>query len=207
MDASYSNETDEARQVLEFWFGELDDQGRAPAEHAARWWKKDPAFDQLLRTKFGQLHREIAAGQHESWRKQPWSRLAYVVVLDQFSRNMLRDTAGMFAHDARALGAALGAIQQGLDRSLPKDPRTFLYMPLMHSEQREHQDHCVELFLAMAEEHQGELRQSILKNHRFAVMHRDIVARFGRFPHRNAILGRDSSAEELAFLEQPNSSF
>lgn len=202
-----AEESAEARQVLDLWFGELDPRGGAPEDRVARWFKKDPSFDALLRDHFGALHGAIAQGQREHWLDRPWTRLAYVIVLDQFSRNMKRDRPGMFAADARALSAARGAVEQGVDRKLPRAGRTFLYMPLMHSEDLAAQDQCVELFAAMASEYEGEQRQSILSNHKYAVMHRDIVARFGRFPHRNAILGRESSPEELAFLEQPGSSF
>ena len=128
-------------------------------------------------------------------------------MLDQLSRNMFRDTPGMFAQDSRALAAARGAVKQGVDRQLPRDPRTFLYMPLMHSEDAAVQARCVELFAAMADEYEGAQQKPVRRTLKYAVMHRDIVARFGRFPHRNSVLGRESTAEELAFLKQPNSSF
>lgn len=196
-----------SERVLSFWFGQLDEQGRASEETAARWWKKDSAFDQQIREEFEAEHRAILAGQREDWLKTPRGRLAYIIVLDQFSRNMYRGTPQMFAADDWALRAALEGIEQGMDRFLATDERVFFYMSLMHSEELKIQDRSVEVFSSYCNEVDGELQQRIGKNLDFAVRHRDIIVRWGRFPHRNAILGRTSTAEELAFLEQPNSSF
>lgn len=173
-------------EVLEFWFAD-----------PARWWKKDPAFDAEIRDRFGALHAAIERDEHEAWRRTARGALAYVIVLDQFSRNMFRGTARMFASDARALDAARAAIAGGLDRELSDDERGFLCMPFMHSEQLADQERSMELFGAFA-------APSQLK---FAEQHRDIVKRFGRFPHRNELLGRASTPEEIAFLAQPGSSF
>jgi uncharacterized protein (DUF924 family) len=172
--------------VLQFWFAD-----------PARWWRKDPAFDAEIRTRFQDLHRAVARGAHEDWRATPRGALAYVVVLDQFSRNMYRDTAGMFAGDAQAVAAARAAVDRGDDRALADTERMFLYMPLMHSEQLADQERCVDLFRALG-------RSSELK---YAEQHRDIVRRFGRFPHRNQLLGRASTPDEVEFLKQPGSSF
>lgn len=194
--------------VLSFWFGELDEHGRASAEHQVRWWQKDAAFDRALNERFGGLHAVLlsGAGDHYArWRSAPRSLLAYVIVLDQFSRNLFRGTAGMFAADERALAAAFEGIALGYDRALPRDMRTFLYMPLMHSERVEVQRRCVELFSRLAEETgEGTGPNSSVD---FAIRHLEIVERFGRLPHRNALLGRPSTEEELEFLKQPNSSF
>ena len=113
----------------------------------------------------------------------------------------------MFAQDGRVLDAALGGIERGMDRALPTDLRAFYYLPLMHSEELAHQDLCVELFAALARELPDEGRERIVGNLKYARMHRDIVARFGRFPHRNELLGRETTAEEAEFLQQPGSSF
>lgn len=163
----------------------------------ARWWVKDPAFDAEIRARFGALHQEIAQGKHEDWRSTARGALAYVVVLDQFSRNMYRDTPGMFASDAQARAAARAAVDAGFDQALPAAERDFLYMPFMHSEELADQDRGVALFEAAGAT--GTLR--------YAEMHRDIVRRFGRFPHRNAVQGRASTPEERDFLAQPGSSF
>jgi uncharacterized protein (DUF924 family) len=172
--------------VLAFWFAD-----------PARWWRKDPAFDAEIRTRFHDLHRAVAAGAREDWRATPRGALAYVVVLDQFSRNMFRDTAGMFASDAQAVAAARAAVDRGDDRALADTERMFLYMPLMHSEDLADQDRCVDLFRALGRSY--ELN--------YAEQHRDIVRRFGRFPHRNQLLGRASTPDEVEFLKQPGSSF
>ncbi len=171
--------------VLRFWF-----------EDPSRWWKKDPAFDAEVRAKFEPLHDAIDRGEHEDWLETPRGALAYVIVLDQFSRNMFRGTERMFASDERARAAVRRALDRGDDRALAEAERTFLGMPLMHSEDLADQDRSVAFFAAGPED-----------NRKFAEQHRDIVRRFRRFPHRNAILGRTSTPEEIEFLKQPGSSF
>ena len=198
---------DEREEVLEFWFGALSATGRADDAHAQRWWKKDAGFDGLIRERFGALHAAVAKGEREAWRETARGALSYVIVLDQFSRNMYRDTPRMFAQDARALQAALAAVDRGFDRQLAFDERGFLYMPLMHSEDRALQDRCVALFAAFRDELAGDERKRAAGSLDYAERHRAIVQRFGRFPHRNALLGRTSTGEEVEFLTQPGSSF
>ncbi len=171
--------------VLTFWFAD-----------PGRWWKKDPAFDAEIRGRFLTLHDAARRGACDDWLDTPRGTLAYIVLLDQFSRNMFRGSARMFESDARALSAARHAVDRGFDRDLSRDERMFLYMPFMHSEDIADQDRCVGLFGSAL---QGQLG--------YAEQHRDIVRRFGRFPHRNALLGRQSTSEELEFLKQPGSSF
>ena len=173
-------------EILEFWFAD-----------PGRWWKKDPAFDAEIRSRFSDLHESIERGEREDWRETPRGALAYVIVLDQFSRNMFRGTSRMFASDAQALAAAHAAIERGYDQALAPAERTFLYMPLMHSEDLADQERCVALFQSVAAPDPV----------RYAEQHRDIIRRFGRFPHRNEILGRASTPDELEFLTQPGSSF
>jgi uncharacterized protein (DUF924 family) len=194
-------------EVLSFWFGELDELGQADEDHKKRWFTKDPAFDEEIRRRFGALHGAVAGGEREEWLEAPRGRLAYVIVLDQFSRNMFRDTGEMFAWDGRARDVAVEGIDAGLDRELGVAERGFLYMPLMHSEALEDQERCVALFAAWQGEAPPEAKEWVGYSLKFAEAHRDIVARFGRFPHRNAALGRASSDEELEFLKQPGSSF
>ena len=193
--------------VLEFWFGTLNDSGRADSAHSQRWWRKDPSFDASIRERFAPLHAAIANGERETWLEQPRERLAYVIVLDQFSRNMFRDTARMFAADARALDAARGGVAHGDDRRLAADERSFLYMPFMHSEALADQERCIELFAQFARELPESERESARAQRQYAERHRDIVRRFGRFPHRNRLLGRESTPEEQEFLKQPGSAF
>jgi uncharacterized protein (DUF924 family) len=194
-------------EVLDFWFGELDAAGRADEAHSRRWFSHDPAFDDEVTRRFLELHDEVAAGRHDQWLESARGRLAAIIVLDQFSRNMFRGTAKMFAFDARALALAKDGVARGVARALAHDERAFLYMPFMHSEDLDVQERSVELFAAWCAELEGELRARVENALRFARMHRDIVERFGRFPHRNAALGRPTTSEEREFLKQPGSSF
>lgn len=192
-----------AEDVLEFWFGPVG----GPIGAAARWWEKDPAFDELLRERFAGLHREIAEGKHEGWRSQARSCLAYVVVLDQLSRNMFRGRREAFEFDALAQSATLAGMHAGFDLELDSVQRRFFYMPLVHAEDRQLQDQAVIAFATLAEAiHEAE-RAPVIQQVIYAAKHRNIILRFGRFPHRNAIMGRVSSPAEVAFLESPNSSF
>lgn len=190
--------------VLRFWFGELTELGADDA-HQRSWFSKDEAFDAKIREAFLEEHRAITRGEREEWLSTPRGRLAYVIVLDQFSRNMFRGTPETFATDLKALDAAKAGIDAGEDSALAVDERVFLYMPLMHSEEIADQNRCVDLFSALAAAHPEKAR--IARNVTFAKAHRDIIVRFGRFPHRNEILGRSSTSEEQAFLKEPNSSF
>ena len=174
--------------ILHFWFEEL-----APRD----WWAKDEAIDRTIARRFGATLDAAAAGELFGWRRDARGRLAEIIVLDQFSRQVHRDTALAFARDGMALVLAQEALGAGADRVLAADQRAFLYLPFMHSESRAIQAVSVRLF------EQPGLEQNL----RFAIAHRDIVERFGRYPHRNRILGRESTAEELEFLRQPGSSF
>lgn len=194
-------------EILQFWFGELDELGRASEATQDRWWSKNPAFDAEIRERFGSTHAAAARGELDSWLAQPRSRLAYIIVLDQFSRNMFRDSAGMFATDEKALRAALTGIEAGMDKQLRLDERGMFYMPLMHSEELAIQERCVALFQELAREVSGSARASMLSRVGFAERHRDIVKKFGRFPHRNGLLARTSTPDELDFLDGPGSSF
>jgi uncharacterized protein (DUF924 family) len=172
-------------EVLAFWFAD-----------SARWWKKDPTFDAEIRDRCLELHDDVMRDERVDWLETSRGTVAYVIVLDQFSRNMFRGSARMFEGDPRALAAARRATDRGFDRALSGSERLFVYMPFMHSEDIADQDRCVGLFASRLQEW--------LPN---AEQHRDIVRRFGRFPHRNALLGRPSTPEELEFLKQPGSSF
>lgn len=185
--------------VLDFWFGREDDPDYGESRDA--WFRKDEAFDTTVRDRFGGLYEEAAAGGLDGWREEAGSCLALVIVLDQFPRNMFRGDARTHATDADALEATAYAVDRGLDRELPPFQRMFLYMPFMHSEGVADQRRSVELFASLAEEAGG---PDVTE---YAVGHREIVERFGRFPHRNAILGRETTPEEAEFLTQPGSSY
>lgn len=205
--AEHNTNTKEA--VLRFWFGELDEAGECHPDVKKRWFTKDPAFDQDILKKFSATYAVVATSRahRPSWLEGPEGLLAAIIVLDQFSRNMFRDSAAMFAADWKARSLSYELIALGFDRKLPTPYRTFSYMPLMHSERLVDQDRCIELFQTLTEELDGDQRKGIEANLHYAVQHRDIVARFARFPHRNAILGRRSTDEEIEFLKQPGSSF
>ena len=174
--------------VLHFWFKET-----SPKQHFG----KDPAFDATIRDRFLTLHAQAAAGELWSWRATPSGRLAEIIVLDQFSRNLYRNDPRAFAQDGMALVLAQEAVRQRADQTLEPAHRAFLYMPYMHSESARVQVESIRLFEA----------SELTGNIRFAHAHKRIIDRFGRYPHRNTILGRSSSAEEQAFLQEPGSSF
>ena len=188
--------------VLAFWFGELDAEGRADETHRQRWWASDPSLDEEIRRRFLGLHAELMAGGHPDWRHGDRGLLATIVLLDQFSRNMFRGTGRAFASDALALEVARAAVAADVDHRAAYDERGFVYMPYVHAEDLAKQDEAVALFESWAAELSPAHADGALTQLRYAVMHRDIVARFGRFPHRNAALGRRSTTEEQQFLDQ-----
>lgn len=194
-------------RVLELWFGELDEQGCSSNHHTSKWWSSSPDHDQMLRRELGHVHAEIVAGGHRDWVDEPLGRLAYIIVCDQLSRNLFREQPAMYALDDRALEATHAGRRVEHDLALDLDHRCFFYMPLMHSERIADQRLSVELFEQLTSEQTGRARERSTGNLRAARHHLAIVERFGRFPHRNAILGRDSTPAELDFLAQPGSSF
>ena len=183
--------------VLDFWFGPRETRGAARPE----WFRKDDAFDAGIRQHFGELHASAARRELEAWRALAESLLALVVVLDQFSRNLYRGDARAFAQDAHARECARQALARGDELGLKPVERQFLYLPFEHSENLADQDLGVERMRSL--EAFPETRGLT----EWAERHRVIIRRFGRFPHRNAALGRPSTAEETEFLKQPGSSF
>jgi uncharacterized protein (DUF924 family) len=176
------------QDVLSFWFEELQ---------PAQWWRVDPALDSHIRERFGHTLTAAKACELFGWRSVPEGRLAEIIVLDQFSRNMHRGHAAAFAHDMMAVVLAQEAVAAGADLALPVERRAFLYMPFMHSESRVIHEVAARLF--------GE--RSTQDSYAFELRHKAIIDRFGRYPHRNATLGRVSTPEEHAFLAQPGSRF
>lgn len=185
--------------VLEFWFGPP----ASPARGTARdvWFRKDAAFDADIRAQFGAATDVALAGGYGEWCATPEGALARVLLLDQFTRNIHRDTPQSFAGDARALATAQDAVARGLDRTLEYYERWFLYMPFEHAEDDVVQRRSLELFGALAKEMDD--ADPLV----WAQKHADIIFRFGRYPHRNAILGRPSTPAELVFLAEPGSRF
>ncbi len=195
------SEEEGATAVLDFWFGPLDDNGLAGPAFSGRWWNEDEAFDEEVRVRFGPVYEELRLGAHHEWLHGARGRLATIVCLDQFTRNMFRGTERAHESDARALELALGAIELGFDRALPTDMRVFAYLPLMHAEDLATQDACCRLLKDMMSELEGDARDRVATNHDFALRHRDVIARFGRFPQRNAALGRSTTPSEQAYLD------
>lgn len=174
--------------VLHFWFHELK---------PTQWFEKDGNLDRMIKQRFGDLHRQVAACEHDKWRQRAQGRLAEIIVLDQFSRNIYRNSPKAFENDAVALALAQEAVAGGADGFLSSVQKGFLYMPFMHSESLVIHERAVELFSAPGLE----------ENLDYELRHKAIIERFGRYPHRNALLGRVSTVEEEEFLRQPGSSF
>ncbi|MGB5523059.1 MAG: DUF924 family protein [Polyangiales bacterium] len=199
--------TDPIEDILDFWFGELNEHGCSSPEHRKRWWTKSDAFDESIQHYFLDDYEAIVAGEREAWRSTARGALAYIIVLDQFSRNMFRGTAKMFAADELAREVCREGLDAGFDAELSFDERVFFYLPLEHSESMDDHELCLELFESLLDS-APELLQADAKYYLdFALQHKAIIERFGRYPHRNKILGRASSDEEARFLQEPGSSF
>jgi uncharacterized protein (DUF924 family) len=183
--------------IHQFWFGPLDDTGMPRDDRRSLWFRKEEAIDRDIRQRFGSLLEQARAGQLDGWAGKEAGRVALVILLDQFSRNIHRDSALAYAGDAKALQLAQEAIASGHFQRLPAIHQVFLFMPLEHSEDLECQEECVTLFEELADV-TGQAQ--IADFTRYAIAHRDVIARFGRFPHRNTLLGRESTAAELEYL-------
>jgi uncharacterized protein (DUF924 family) len=184
-----------ARRILEFWFGSAD--LTQLVEHRDIWFKRDEAFDEELRRLFAHDVERALRGELNSIAADAEGALALLLLLDQFPRNLFRGTARAFSGDERARKIANAAIARGFEAAMSQVHRTFLYLPFQHSEEMRDQQRSVLLFATLDDQ----------RGYDFAVRHLEIIARFGRFPHRNAALGRQSTAEEIEFLKTPGSSF
>lgn len=194
-------------EILEFWFGDDQDDSATAAGKAELWWGHSPATDEGLQERFGAAASAAAAGVLDHWTGSPRGRLALILLLDQLPRAIHRDTPGAFAQDDAARKTAAQGLESGADRLLRPIERLFFYLPFEHSEDLEDQDRSVELFRELASLVPEEQHPTFSGFLDYANRHREVIARFGRFPHRNRILGRESTAEEIAFLKQPGSSF
>ena len=183
------SDTAAIRDILDFWFLPLGDPGYGKKRDT--WWDSTPELDAEIRARFGTLLDKAVAGELDHWAKSPDGALALILLCDQFSRNIHRRTARAFASDATALATARLALARFYPAAYPVEMRTFFYMPFQHSEDLADQDFCCNLFAGMGNDDYV----------KYAVEHRDIVAQYGRFPHRNEVLGRASTAEELAYLK------
>ncbi len=175
-------------EVLSFWFEQ-----NGPRQ----WWTRDPRFDAEIRSRFGATHRRAVLGELHGWRDTPAGRLAEIVVLDQFSRNLYRDDARAFAADGMALALAQEAVRVGADQAVPPVQRQFFYMPYQHCESLRIHEVALGLFESLEDPESLD----------FERRHKAIIDRFGRYPHRNEVLDRPSTDEEIAFLREPGSSF
>lgn len=184
-----------AESIITFWFGARD--GPEFGRKRARWFKKDPIFDQTIRDDFMDLYQQAVDGGLDAWKETPDGALALLILLDQFPRNMFRNEARAFATDAMALKLAKEALEQGFHQRFHPSVRTFFFLPFEHSEDLVDQVRSIELFKEAGD------REGLL----WAVKHLEIIRRFGRFPHRNQALGRVDTPEEKAFLQEPDASF
>lgn len=193
--------------ILEFWFGSNTDDKAVAAEQSKLWWMKHPETDKRIRQRFEAYVTKAANRELDIWSATPRGRLALILLTDQFPRNIYRDTPQAFSFDALARSWSKEGIRQGLDKSLRPIERVFFYLPLEHSESLEDQEQSIALYQALVAGAGLEEKSTFDGFLDFAVRHRNIVKRFGRFPHRNRILGRESTAEEIAFLQEKGSSF
>lgn len=190
--------------ILDFWFGSNPE---APLQNAPKWFKKDAAFDEEIRQHFRRHIEAAGRGIYDNWRDSAKGSLAFIILTDQFPRNVYRGTPRAFAFDELALSASLDGQANDFDDQLGFVERWFFYMPMEHSEDLALQDRCVEQFEELAEQVPDELRDAFDGALDYAERHRDVIERFGRFPHRNEVLGRKSTPEEAEYLEQPGSGF
>ena len=192
---------------LDFWFGTDPDDAVVAQAQASLWWSKNKLTDDEIRSRFEDRVRAAAQGELDPWAATARGRLALILLLDQLPRNIYRETAQAFRHDGKALALSLEGLDLGKDRQLRPIQRVFFYLPLEHSECLAHQERSLACFSDLVATVPAEQKSIFEEYLNFAVRHRDIIARFGRFPHRNKILGRASTAEESAFLAEPGSSF
>ena len=192
--------------VLAFWFGPDADDATVAKRQERLWWSGRPEDDAAIRNRFRDTHWAAVNGELDAWLREPRGRLALILVADQFSRAMFRGTPQAFAHDALARHWVLDGLAAGDDAPLRPIERVFYSLPLQHSESREHQQRSVAYLESLVAA--APALKAVLEGYLdYARRHRDIVERFGRFPHRNAVLGRKSTPQEVKFLKQPGSSF
>lgn len=194
-------------ELLTFWFGDDPDDAAVARAQTELWWGHRQETDELLQARFGAAASAAAADVLDHWVGSPRGRLALILLLDQLPRAIHRGTPAAFAQDAKARAVASQGLDSGADRLLRPVERLFFYLPLEHSEDLPDQDRSLELFRELATSVPNAHREAFAGFFDYAVKHRDVIKQFGRFPHRNLILGRESTPEEKAFLEQPGSSF
>lgn len=199
------------KEIFDFWFFDFPESGVPAEPHFKKWFQKDPRFDQEIRKRFENSLKKAAQGELDSMMETPSGALALIILLDQFSRNMYRETPQAFAQDSKALELARRAVNEGLDQKVPFGMRMFFYLPFEHSESIHDQNESVRLFeqwTAKSTQETGEagerFAQEVLK---YAYSHQEVIQKYGRFPHRNGILDRSSTVEEKEYLAQPGAGF
>ncbi len=193
--------------ILHFWFGELRDGWVTDTSYNRMWWQGSAQLDAHIREHFGAAVEQAAAGEYASWRATAPGCLALILLLDQFPRNMHRGSAGAYQYDAQALETCLYGLERGFDQQLALVQRSFFAMPLEHSEKLEHQERSVAFFSTLLEQSPAQHHTALRNALDYALQHRDLIQRFGRFPHRNTVLERPSTQEEERYLAQDGVSF
>jgi len=195
------------QRILDFWFSDSELDSPQLDSRMDRWFGANDEFDEQIRQEFGELIDLATTGQFDDWTETPRGRLALIILLDQFRRNVYRGTAEAFTHDKTALKITIEGTMAGDHKQLNSVERMFFFMPLQHAESLKIQEKSVSIFNALAETVPGTLHETFLMTAQFAELHRDIVAEFGRFPHRNAVLGRPNSSTETTYLAGDTVSF
>ena len=197
------------KKVLHFWFGNIKNGDVPDKNKQEMWWIKDPKLDQLIKNHFEKELLRAKSVKIDEINDNPDEMLAHIILLDQFSRNIYRESPGSFAQDNLALNIVLKGLRMDLDKKMLPFQRAFFYMPLMHSEDIDIQKKSVECFSGLEKEYKysKDFANLVKQNKKYAVLHHDIIEKFGRYPHRNRILGRESTPEEIEFLKEPGSTF
>lgn len=193
--------------IRDFWFGSNPDDNATAQQRSKLWWSKNPEVDAEIRERYLAQVDTVAARKLDNWANTPRGLLALILLTDQFPRNIFRGTPRAFELDHLARMWCMAGLERGIDRKLRPIERVFFYLPLEHSESMEHQAMSVQLFTRLYQEVPPDYMDTFRGYLIFALRHRRVIERFGRFPHRNAILGRESTPEEVAFLKEPGSSF
>ena len=199
--------TEEINSILSFWFGNSGDQNTIIQTQSELWWGKSKQSDDIIKQRFGGIYQSAVNDELNAWLQSAQGQLALILLLDQFSRVIHRDTPAAFSQDVKASAITIEGVGKNIDKSLSPLERVFYYMPLEHAEDLEKQNQSVNLFGQLLLEAPEDLKEKFQNYLDFANQHRLIIERFGRFPHRNKLLKRFSNAEEIAFLSEPGSSF
>ncbi len=201
------NVAQEYQLILDFWFGESYSSYEVIEQQSSLWWGKDTEVDREIRNRFGESLKLLIVGDLNDWKQLPEGHLAMIILADQFSRSIYRDTAMAFAQDEIALTLTLEGIENGIDLQLDLLQRVFFYLPLEHSELMTMQQRSVEMQKLLADSAPVDARGKFRDFHEYAILHLEVIEKYGRYPHRNAIFGRQSTVEELEYLAQPGSGF